>query len=96
MTFVFASLVELAIIGYQAKKYDTRKKRRLIEYDENMLGQPTIYADGTLSMCSHRLDQPSLLCCGGDSSFIGFLLAQQVDFYAKLLFPAFYSLFNVS
>lgn len=97
MTFVFASLVELAIIGYQAKKSDEKKKRKLVEYDEMLMTQPPeAFAETVSYITNETVGHKHLLCCMGNINFVGFLKAQQVDFYAKLLFPAFYSLFNVS
>uniref|UniRef100_A0A914YFP9 Uncharacterized protein n=1 Tax=Panagrolaimus superbus TaxID=310955 RepID=A0A914YFP9_9BILA len=38
MTFVFASLVELAIVGYQAKLYDKKHKQRKIDENDDFQG----------------------------------------------------------
>lgn len=96
MTFVLASLVELAIIGYQAKKFDQKINRRLVEYDENMLDRSVIYSDVNSVISNNHSSEFPQTCCVSTVNLFSFLKAQNVDFFAKLLFPAFYSLFNVS
>uniref|UniRef100_A0A914P7E4 Neurotransmitter-gated ion-channel transmembrane domain-containing protein n=1 Tax=Panagrolaimus davidi TaxID=227884 RepID=A0A914P7E4_9BILA len=92
MTFVFASLVELAIVGYQAKLYDKKHKKRTITENDDLQGlnfrQRT---DTKISLSSSEVT----VCCMKSSAFLTFLKSQQIDFYAKILFPAFYSLFNI-
>lgn len=93
MTFVFASLVELAIVGYQAKLYDKKHKQRKITENDDLQGLDYRQRlDTKISITSSEVT----VCCMKSSAFLTFLKSQQIDFYAKILFPAFYSLFNVS
>ena len=94
MIFVFASLVELAIVGYQAKLYEIKQKKKLIaENDDLQAGDFHQHYDTKISISNHHA---TTIYCVKSTTFLTFLKSQQIDFYAKILFPAFYSLFNVS
>uniref|UniRef100_A0A7E5A244 Neurotransmitter-gated ion-channel ligand binding domain protein n=1 Tax=Panagrellus redivivus TaxID=6233 RepID=A0A7E5A244_PANRE len=97
MTFVFASLVELAIVGYQAKKADAAKKKVFADYTEISIPVKSLNTEQAVYANDDNFDDNDSLrpCCFHQHAFIAFLKSQQVDFYAKIFFPALYSLFNI-